>query len=89
MPVDYLTAVLGGKVALETLTGTGNLTIPAGTQGGQTIRLKGKGMPNVKNKNKVGDLLVTIQIVVPKQLSETEKQLYEQLAALRDGQPVS
>lgn len=89
MPVDFLTAVLGGKVALETLTGTGNLTIPAGTQGGQTIRLKGKGMPNVKNKNKVGDLLVTIQIVVPKQLSETEKQLYEQLAALRDGQPVS
>lgn len=89
MPVDFLTAVLGGKVALETLTGTGNLTIPAGTQGGQTIRLKGKGMPNVKNKNKVGDLLVTVQIVVPKQLSETEKQLYEQLAALRDGQPVS
>ena len=87
VPVDFLTAVLGGKVALETLSGTGNLKIPAGTQGGQTFRLKGRGMPNVKNQKQVGDLLAKVQIIVPTELSEDEQALYEQLAALSERTP--
>jgi curved DNA-binding protein len=81
--VDVVTAVLGGKVKLPTLTGPVNLTIPAGTQGGQTFRLRGKGMPRLRSQNQYGDLLVTINITVPQKLGDEERALYEQLAALR------
>ena len=83
--VDVTTAVLGGKAKVPTLTGPVNLTIPAGTQGGQTIRLRGKGMPRLRSQNQQGDLLATIQIHIPQNLSEQEQTLYQQLAALRQA----
>lgn len=83
LPVDLLTAVLGGKVRVNTLAGPVNLTIRPGTQGGQTIRLKGKGMPRLKANEKHGDLLVTVQIQVPDELTDAERALYEQLAQLK------
>lgn len=81
--VDDVTAVLGGRVQVPTLSGSVHLTIPAGTQGGQTFRLKGKGMPGLKQKGTFGDLLTTIKIRIPKMLTPQEHELYEQLAALR------
>ena len=81
--VDDVTAVLGGRVTVPTITGAVNLTIPAGTQGGQTIRLKGKGMPSLQKKGTFGDLLATVKICVPKQLTAEETELYESLANLR------
>lgn len=86
--VDVVTAVLGGKVEVPTLTGPVKLTIPPGTQGGQTHRLKGKGMPHLHNNELKGDLLAKINIRVPQDLSMEEQTLYEQLAQLRQGQPV-
>ncbi|MCB9418557.1 MAG: J domain-containing protein [Ardenticatenaceae bacterium] len=86
--VDVLTAVLGGKVEVPTLTGPVHLTIPAGTQGGQTHRLKGKGMPQLNDNEQKGDLLAEINIRVPQKLSPAERDLYEQLARLKEGQPV-
>ena len=86
--VDVVTAVLGGKVEVPTLTGPVHLTIPAGTQGGQTHRLKGKGMPQLRNNDLKGDLLAEINIRIPKNLNPAELELYEQLAQLREGQPV-
>ncbi len=86
--VDVVTAVLGGKVEVPTLTGPVHLTIPAGTQGGQTHRLKGKGMPQLHNNDLKGDLLAEINIRVPKKLSPAERTLYEQLAQLKESQPV-
>lgn len=86
--VDVLTAVLGGKVEVPTLTGPVHLTIPAGTQGGQTHRLKGKGMPQLNDNEIKGDLLAEINISTPKHLSPAERDLYEQLAQLKEGQPV-
>jgi curved DNA-binding protein len=80
--VDVLTAVLGGKINVPTLTGSVKLTIPAGTQGGQTFRLKGKGMPRSKQKDTHGDLLATVNIRVPRQLGDQERTLYEELAKL-------
>lgn len=80
--VDVTTAVLGGKVTVPTLEGPVRLSIPAGTQGGKTFRLRGKGMPDLREKEKFGDLMATINIEVPEQLSEEEKALYEQLAKL-------
>lgn len=80
--VDVVTAVLGGKVQVPTLDGAVSLSIPAGTQGGQTIRLRGKGMPNLRDATKFGDLMAQIRIQTPTQLTEDERHLYEQLAEL-------
>lgn len=82
VPVDVTTAVLGGKAAVPTLGGPVKLNIPAGTQGGRTFRLRGKGMPDLHKSDQYGDLLATINIQVPENLTEEERQLYEQLAEL-------
>ena len=82
VPVDVLTAVLGGKATVPTLTGPVKLNIPAGTQGGRTFRLKDKGMPHLRDHNRFGDLLATVHIAVPEELSDEERQLYEELATL-------
>lgn len=82
IPVDVVTAVLGGKVSVPTLTGPVKLTIPPGTQGGRTFRLKGKGMPNLRDKNRYGDLLASVRIEIPKSPGDEELELYEKLAAI-------
>lgn len=82
VPVNVTTAVLGGKVTVPTLEGSVRLSIPGGTQGGKTFRLRGKGMPDLRNKDKYGDILATIQIEVPEKLTKQEQALYEQLAEL-------
>ncbi len=82
VPVDVITAVLGGKVNVPTLTGPVKLTIPPGTQGGRTFRLKGKGMPDLRRKDEYGDLLATVHILVPEKLTDEQRRLYHQLAEL-------
>ena len=81
LPVDLYTAVLGGDLVVPTLSGSVNLKIPAGTQPGQTFRLKGKGMPKLKSADKYGDLYVNIQVQIPQNLSSEEEDLFKQLAA--------
>jgi len=71
-------AALGAKVLVPTVDGRINLTVPAGTQSGQTLRVRGKGMPVAMGR--YGDLLVNVRIVVPKHLSDKERQLFEELA---------
>ncbi|NVN90414.1 MAG: J domain-containing protein [Desulfuromonadales bacterium] len=71
-------AALGAKVPVATVDGRINLNIPAGTQSGLTLRVRGKGMPVSSAIH--GDLLVTVRIVVPKPLSTRERQLFEELA---------
>jgi curved DNA-binding protein len=80
VPVDVVTAVLGGKATVPTLDGPVKLTIPAGTQGGRTFRLKGKGMPDLRQKGILGDLLAKVRIKVPENLGDDERRLYEELA---------
>jgi curved DNA-binding protein len=82
IPVDVVDAVLGSKVTVPTLSGPVKLTIPPRTQGGRTFRLKSKGMPKLRNKGEYGDLLATVKIHIPEDLSEEEQKLYEQLAKL-------
>ena len=84
--VDLYTAVLGGQVPVETLDGTVMLKIPAGTNSGTSIRLRGKGMPAPKNSNHRGDMYATVQINVPSRLTSQERELFEQLAQLMRGQ---
>jgi len=71
-------AALGAKVMVPTVDGRINLTVAAGTQSGQSLRVRGKGMPVAPGR--FGDLLVTVRIVVPTQLTSRERHLFEELA---------
>lgn len=83
LPVDLYTAVLGGSVEVSGLDRTVKLTIPEGTANGKTFRLRGLGMPKVKNPAERGDLFVTLEVQLPEQLSDPEKELFRQLQGMR------
>jgi DnaJ-class molecular chaperone len=72
LPVTLREALLGGEVPVTTLKGRVLLTIPAGTQGGKTIRLKGQGMPQLKGDTP-GDLYLRIRVVLPAALDEQQR----------------
>lgn len=78
--VSVLEALKGTTMSVPTIHGNVNLKIPKGIQGGQKMRLKGKGVPNLKTK-KPGDQYVHIQIVVPKDLTEDEIKKMEEVLA--------
>lgn len=78
--VDLYTAVLGGETRVPTLDGQVVLKVPAGTQPGQSIRLKGRGMPQLKNSKVRGDLFAKIKVRLPKNLTSEERRLFEELA---------
>ena len=81
--VDLYTALLGGEVRVPTLKGDVMLKIPPETQNGKTFRLKGLGMPHLKDAHRRGDLYARVQIRLPERLTEREKELFRQLARLR------
>lgn len=83
VPVDLYTAVLGGKVDVAALDRTVKLTIPEGTQNGRVFRLRGLGMPNMRNRDQRGDLLAVVDVSLPKTLSAEERGLFEKLRQLR------
>jgi curved DNA-binding protein len=83
VPVDLYTAVLGGEVRVPTLKGGAMLKIPPETQSGKTFRLKGQGMPQLKDAQKHGDLYAKVSIKVPEKLSDKERQLFRELANMR------
>ncbi len=76
--VDVFTALLGGKAQVQTLNGNLSLTIPAGTQPEQMIRLSGRGMPKLGNLTEKGDLYVRVKVQIPKDLSKKQKKLLEE-----------
>ncbi len=81
MPISFATATLGGEIEVPTLNGRENLRIPAGTQGGTTFRLRGKGMPNLSNNRTRGDLLARVAVEVPTRLNAEQKRKLEEFAA--------
>lgn len=83
LDVDLYTALLGGEVRVPTLAGGVMLKIPPETQGGKTFRLKGQGMPQLKNPERRGDLYVKVLVRVPEDLSEKERELFRELAKMR------
>lgn len=79
--IPISTLALGGEITIPTLGGnTVNLTVPAGAQGGQRLRLKGQGLPQAKGNN--GDLFVTLQAKIPKKLTPEVDALFRELSAL-------
>jgi curved DNA-binding protein len=81
--VDLTTAALGGETRVTTPSGPVVLKIPAGSQPGQTFRLRGRGMPSLRKDNNNGDLFAHLKIRIPRNLSPEEKSLFEKLAELR------
>jgi curved DNA-binding protein len=80
-------AALGAKVPLELMDGkTASLTIKPGSRSGSQLKLKGRGMP-ARGRKKAGDILAELRIVVPEELSDDEKELFEQLADQSDFNP--
>lgn len=85
--LTYPEAVLGTEKRIKLLDGSvRTLTIPAGVQPGQSIRLRGQGMPRRGKDNSFGDLYVTVRIVVPRNVSGRQKELIEQLRALEQAE---
>jgi molecular chaperone DnaJ len=79
IPVHFTTVALGGEVQVPTLDGQETVKVPEGTQTGTTLRLKGKGMPDVGGRGR-GDLFATVQVQTPKKLTREQRHLFEQLA---------
>lgn len=77
--IDLYTAVLGGDVTIHTLDGSVNLKVKPETQNGTTVRLKGKGFPVYKKDGQFGDLYVTYTVKIPTNLTEKQKELFQQL----------
>ncbi len=74
VPVTITEAALGAQVTIPTVDGPTRLTVPEGTQGGQKLRLRGKGSPHLKGSGR-GDMYAVIKIVVPKKISDSSKKL--------------
>ena len=81
--VPLTTAMLGGEVDVHTLNGKLKLNIPAETQNGRKFRLKGKGMPHLKNQDQKGDLYAEANVALPEKLSDTEREIFKELSKLR------
>lgn len=81
VPITYAQAALGTELEIPLLTGQHKLTIPKGTQPGETFRLKGQGMPDPHGGAR-GDLVARVQVEVPKKLSKKHEELLRQLAEL-------
>ncbi len=86
VPVTFTEAALGTSIEIPTINGSVSLKIPAGTQDGQTFRLRGKGVPKLKGTGQ-GDMLATVYIEVPKNLSPDEKELLIKFADSRNDNP--
>jgi molecular chaperone DnaJ len=89
VPVTFPEAALGTTITVPTLDGKVTLKVPAGTQSGQVMRVRGRGVPagNGRNAGKPGDLLVKIEVLVPTQMSDEQRTLVESLAAVTDEAP--
>jgi molecular chaperone DnaJ len=79
IPVNFTTVALGGEIHVPTLDGAETVKIPDATATGTTLRLRGKGLPDVSGRGR-GDLFVTVQVQTPKKLTREQRHFLEQLA---------
>ena len=82
IPVPLVVAVLGGEAEVPTLKGKLALKVPAETENGKVFRLAGQGMPHLGNSSR-GDLFAKVKVVLPRNLTPQERQLFEQLRVTR------
>ena len=82
VPISYAIAALGGEVLIDTVDGKVIYDVKAGTQTDTKVRLKGKGVPTLRNKDVRGDHYVTLVVQTPERLSHEAKELLKQFDAL-------
>lgn len=82
--IDLYTAILGGEIVTDTLDGKIKLNVKPGTNNGTKIKLRGKGFPVYKSEKEYGDLFITFNVEIPRELTEKEKELFTQLSKLRN-----
>lgn len=80
--IDVYTAVLGGELTVDTLTGKVKLNVKPETQNGTKVKLKGKGLPVYRKEGQHGDLYITYNVQLPVNLTAQQKQLFKELAKL-------
>src|SRR5580693_4234444 len=89
VPVTFPEAALGTTVTVPTLDGKVTLKVPAGTQSGRVLRVRGRGVPGTSGRNgsKPGDLMVKLEVIVPTALTDEQRAAVESLAAVTDDAP--
>lgn len=81
VPISFAQAALGDELEIPTIDGKAQYTIEEGTQTGTRFRLRGKGIPYLRNSNQRGDQYVTVNVEVPKKLNDKQKELLRQFAS--------
>lgn len=84
VPVELYTAILGGKTLIHTLKGNIRIDVAKETESGKTLRLKGMGMPLFGKENEFGDLYAKVKIIIPKNISTEETELFEKLLKIKN-----
>jgi molecular chaperone DnaJ len=87
VPVTVMEASLGAKIEVPTIDGRTQLKIPPGTQNGQKLRMRERGVPSAVVEGRRGDQMVTIEIVVPQLRDERSKEILRELAKLNPEDP--
>ena len=85
LPIPLADAVLGGEQRVGTLKGNVMLNVPPESQNGQVFRLRGRGMPHLNQPDSRGDLFASLKVVLPTDLSDEERQLFQDMRERRDG----
>jgi curved DNA-binding protein len=85
LPVTPWEAALGARVPITTPGGEAKVRVPPGSSSGRKLRLRGEGMPNPRGKP--GDVIAEVRIMVPSKLTDEERRLFEQLAAVSTFDP--
>ena len=88
VPISFPQAALGGEIEVPTLDGPDRLMVPKGTQSGDVLKLKGRGMPDINGRGR-GDELVEVHVETPRHLSTRQEELLRELAEIehRDVSP--
>lgn len=84
LEVDYLQAILGGDLEVETLRGKKSAQIPKGSQYGQKVKMAGEGLPSLRG-SRVGDLIYLLKVTMPKKVGKEEEKLLKQILETRGG----
>ena len=87
--INFVQAALGTRLTVPTLDGDEPVEVPEGTQSGHVIRLRGRGIPHLRNSGRRGDQLIDVFVMTPRGLSEKQRELLNQLAATlpSEGEP--
>jgi molecular chaperone DnaJ len=87
VPVTVPEASLGAKVDVPTIDGRAQLKIPPGTQSGQKLRMRERGVENAQNPGQCGDQIVTVEVTVPTLADERSREIMRELAKLNNQDP--